>query len=138
MDSTSLQTLSVKISCQSDSIWFKRGKKVFQRRYVTIDETWIHHYTPETKGSSAEWTGVGQSCPKRPKTEKWAGKVMASVFYDAMVFFVSTILRKVKPLKMTITWNYWIDSAQKSRKNGLTCKRKKCCFTRTMHRATSP
>ena len=28
---------------------FKRGKKNFLRRYMTMDETWIHHYTPETK-----------------------------------------------------------------------------------------
>ena len=27
----------------------KRGREDFLRRYVTIDETWIHHYTPETK-----------------------------------------------------------------------------------------
>ena len=47
---------------------FKRGKKDFLRRYVTIDETWIHHYTPKTKGSSAEWTVAGDSLPKRPKT----------------------------------------------------------------------
>ena len=40
---------------------FKRGKKDFLRRYVTMYETWIHHYTPETKISSA-------------------GKGMASVF----------------------------------------------------------
>ena len=33
---------------------FKRGKKDFQRRYVTIDETWIYHYTLETKRSSSE------------------------------------------------------------------------------------
>ena len=33
---------------------FKRGKKDFLRRYVTMDETWIHLYTPETKRSSAE------------------------------------------------------------------------------------
>ena len=46
-------------------------------------------------------------------------------------------MRKVKPLTVTIIWHYWIDKAQKSRKNGLTCKRKKCCSTKTMHRATS-
>ena len=45
-----------------------------------MDETWIHHSTPETKRSSAEWTAAGQSRPKRPKTQQWAGKVMASVF----------------------------------------------------------
>ena len=48
-----------------------------------MDETWIHHYTPETKKSSSDWTAAGENCPKRPKTQQWAGKVMASVFWDA-------------------------------------------------------
>ena len=46
-----------------------------------MDETWIHHYTPETKGSSAEWTVVSENRPKRPKTQMTA-KVLASVFWD--------------------------------------------------------
>ena len=33
---------------------FKRGKKDFLRWYVTMDEKWVHHYTPETKRSLAE------------------------------------------------------------------------------------
>jgi hypothetical protein len=28
---------------------FRKGKKSFMDRYVTIDETWIHDYDPETK-----------------------------------------------------------------------------------------
>ncbi|KAJ0178113.1 hypothetical protein K1T71_005936 [Dendrolimus kikuchii] len=56
---------------------FRRNKPVFLRRYVTMDETWIHHYTPESMRSSAEWTAVGEKRPKRPKTQMWAGKVMA-------------------------------------------------------------
>ena len=28
---------------------FKRNPKEFWRRFVTIDETWIHWYAPETK-----------------------------------------------------------------------------------------
>jgi len=28
---------------------FKRNPQDFWRRFVTVDETWIHHYTPETK-----------------------------------------------------------------------------------------
>ena len=31
----------------------------------------------------AEWTTAGESRPKGPKTQQWAGKVMASVFWDA-------------------------------------------------------
>ena len=53
---------------------FKRGEKDFLRRYVTMDKTWIHHDTPETRRSSAEWTAVGESRPKRSKTQQWAGQ----------------------------------------------------------------
>ena len=48
-----------------------------------MDETWIHHYTPEIKRSSAEWTAAGESRPKLAKTQQWAGKVMGPVFRDA-------------------------------------------------------
>ena len=49
---------------------FKRGGKDFLRQYVTMDETWIHDYTPETKRSSAEWKAAGESHPMRPKTQQ--------------------------------------------------------------------
>ena len=48
---------------------FKRGKKDFLRQYVTMDEIWIHHYTPETKMLSAEWTAASESRLMRPKTQ---------------------------------------------------------------------
>ena len=71
---------------------FRRNKPNFLRRYVTMDETWIHHYTPEPKRSSAKWTAVGEKRPKRPKTQMWASKVMASVFWDAHgVFFIDAV-----------------------------------------------
>lgn len=62
---------------------FNRNKQDFLRRYVTMDETWIHHHTPESNRQSAEWTAAGEPRPKRPKSQKSAGKVMASVFWDA-------------------------------------------------------
>ena len=42
-----------------------------------MDEIWIHHFTPESNRPSAE------SRLKRPKTQTFAGKVSASVFWDA-------------------------------------------------------
>ena len=33
---------------------FQSNKKDFFMRYVTMDETWIHHYTPESNRQSAE------------------------------------------------------------------------------------
>ncbi|EFN79443.1 hypothetical protein EAI_11368, partial [Harpegnathos saltator] len=31
---------------------FKQNKIDFKRRFITVDETWIHHYTPERKEPS--------------------------------------------------------------------------------------
>ena len=83
---------------------YKRGKKNFLRRYMTMDETWIHHYTLETKRSSAEWTAAGDSRPKRPKTQEWAGKFMASLLWDAYGILFIDFLKKGK----TINSNYYI------------------------------
>ena len=57
--------------------------KEFLCKYVTMDETWIHHFTVESNRQSAEWTAAGESYPKQPKTQTSAGKVLATVFWDA-------------------------------------------------------
>ena len=54
----------------------------FLRRYITVNETWIHHYTPETKEQSKQWVFKGEHAPKT-KMVKSACKVMATVFWDA-------------------------------------------------------
>ena len=77
---------------------FKRGKNNFLRQYVTMVEAWTHHYTPQTKRSSAEWTTACESRPKRPKTQQSAGKVMASVFWDALGILSIDYLEKSKTI----------------------------------------
>ena len=47
---------------------FRRNKSEFWRRLITVDETWIHHYTPETKVQSKQWTAKGEPAPKKAKT----------------------------------------------------------------------
>ena len=50
---------------------------------VTVDETWISHNTPTSKGESMEWHHA--QSPKRPRKFKQtasAQKLMASVFWD--------------------------------------------------------
>ena len=59
---------------------FQKNPKDFKRRFVTVDETWIHYYTPETKQQSKQWVTKGESAPKKAKTVPSAGKVMATVF----------------------------------------------------------
>lgn len=62
---------------------FNRNPSEFVSRLVTMDETWIHHYTPESKQQASYWVGPRESRAKRPMTQQSAGKVLASVFWDA-------------------------------------------------------
>ena len=62
---------------------FKRNPKEFLRSFVTVDETWIHHYTSEMKEQSKQWTSPGKCAPKKAKTVPSAGKVMATVFWNS-------------------------------------------------------
>ena len=82
---------------------FKRNPKEFLRRYVTVDETWIHWYTPETKEQSKQWTAPGEPAPKKAKTVPSAGKVMATVFWDSKGVIYINYLEKGK----TITGLYY-------------------------------
>ena len=63
--------------------YFYRNWKQFLHRFVTMNETWIHHYTPES-----------ESAPKHPKTQQSAGKHMASVFLNANAAIFIDYLKK--------------------------------------------
>ena len=47
---------------------FNKNKTDFVRRFITMDETWIHHYTPEYKQQSKQWTESGCSAPKKKRS----------------------------------------------------------------------
>jgi len=59
---------------------FKRNEKDFLRRFITVDKTWVHHYIPETKEQSKQWTEKDESTPKKAKMIPSAEKVMATIF----------------------------------------------------------
>ncbi|KAF7266620.1 hypothetical protein GWI33_020120 [Rhynchophorus ferrugineus] len=46
----------------------KRNKLEFMHRYVTMDETWLHHFTPKSNRQSSELTAYDEFAPKRGKT----------------------------------------------------------------------
>ena len=107
------------------------------RKYVTMDETWIHHFTPESERQSAEWTVAGKSRPKRPKTKTLAGKVLASVFWDAQGILFFDYLEKGR----TINSEYYIallvrlkdEIAKKTASNEeerALLPRRRCSFTK--------
>ncbi|UYV80850.1 hypothetical protein LAZ67_19001985 [Cordylochernes scorpioides] len=59
---------------------FEANPEEFVSRFVTMDETWAHHFTPESKQQSMQWRHSGSPPPKKAKTVPSAGKVMVSVF----------------------------------------------------------
>jgi hypothetical protein len=48
----------------------------FFNSIVTINETWIHIYDPETKEQSKEWRHIGSPHPKKFMTGKSSSKLL--------------------------------------------------------------
>ena len=80
-----------------------RSKDDFLLRLVTVDETWVHYYEPENKAQSRQWVGPGSPRPKKFKTQPSAGKVMATVFWDAK----GVIMLDFLPKRSRITGVYY-------------------------------
>jgi hypothetical protein len=38
---------------------FNKNKTDFVHRFITMDNTWIYHHTPESKQQSKQWTEAG-------------------------------------------------------------------------------
>ncbi|XP_060822306.1 histone-lysine N-methyltransferase SETMAR-like [Bombus pascuorum] len=68
--------------CQELSARFSEEGDTFLNRIVTCDETWVHHYTPESKQASMEWRRKEEAAPVKAKTRLSDGKVLATVFFD--------------------------------------------------------
>jgi len=87
---------------------FKRNPKAFLR-FVTVDETWIHHYTSETKEQSKQWTKSGESVPKKAKTANRPERSWPPFFGIREALFSPTIWRREGQSRDTVLI-YWTDS----------------------------
>jgi len=61
---------------------FQRNPDKFLRRFITVDETWIHYFTSEAKEQSKQWTSPDEPALKKAKTVKSTGEMMAIVFLE--------------------------------------------------------
>ena len=78
----------------------------FVRKFVTMDETtWVHHFMPESKQQSVQWTEAGYPAPTKANSVSSAGKVLASVFWDAKGILLIDYLNKCK----TITREHYVN-----------------------------
>ena len=75
----------------------------FHTRFVTGEETWLHHWDPDTKKESMQWKHPGSPPPKKFRTQPSASKLMTTVFLDSKWI----ILIDYKPAGTSITGEYY-------------------------------
>ncbi|GFT96620.1 mariner transposase [Trichonephila clavipes] len=65
-----------------------------------VDETWLHHFPPESKRSSSEWTACGEPTPKHAKVQQRAGKLTLDIVWMKGMSIVTPLHngQKVKDL----------------------------------------
>ena len=71
---------------------------LFLKRIVTGDETWIHHYDPQSKQQSMQWKHTSSPSSRKFNVQASAGKIMCIIFWDAE----GTLLIDFMPQKVTI------------------------------------
>jgi hypothetical protein len=97
-----------------------------------MDETWIHMYNSETKEQSKERRHSGSPRPKKFKTQKLSGKVLAFVFWGQDGILLVDYLEK----GATITVEYCVALLDKLKQQLISKRRgklsKETCFFKTM------
>jgi len=107
----------------------------FLRRYVTMDETWAHHFEPETKQQSKQWKHVTSPTPVKFRKIASAGKIRASVFWMRVYWWLTT-WREERLLLVFTTLNWSRNFGRLARRNNAERWVTVYCFIKTMHLPT--
>ena len=92
------QKLTRLVMSEANLARFEADPDRFFERFLTQDECWVHHFEPEIKRQSMQWKHSTSPAPKKTKVVSSAGKVMASVFWDAKRIVFIDYLRKGKTI----------------------------------------
>jgi hypothetical protein len=57
----------------------------FLERIVTVDETWVHHYEPESKAQRVAWKCQTSPVAMKFKSQPPADKIILTVFWNVEV-----------------------------------------------------
>ncbi|XP_048259430.1 histone-lysine N-methyltransferase SETMAR-like [Haliotis rufescens] len=106
----------------------------FLKRFVTMDETWVHHFELESKQQSKQWKHVTSPTPKKAKSVPSAGKVMASVFWDSE----GVIMVDWLPKGCTVTGAYYVELLRQLREKIKVTRRGKLTKGGLYHHDNAP
>lgn len=100
------------------------------QKFVTIDETWLHHFQLEIKQQAKQWKHAGCPALKKAKRVMSAGKVMALLFRDAEGVLLISYLAKYQ----TVTGAYYANLLWQVKKY----IKRKCCGKVLFHQHNVP
>ena len=106
----------------------------FVLRYVTVDETWIYYYDPESKQQSKQWKPRGSNPPLKFKAQRSADKVLATIFWDADGIIFIDYLEKGK----TINGAYYANLIRRLRQELIKKRRGKVTRGVLLHQDNAP
>jgi len=92
--------------CQSSEQhleYFRRDRNDFLPRLVTMDETWLYHYDPETKQQSMDWRLSGSPRPKNSERKNPLEKFSPQFFGIKTVSSSLIIFQRAKLSTRSIT-----------------------------------
>lgn len=79
------EQMQKRVDCATDFLKLigKGGPRSKLHRIITMDETLISLFTPETKNQSKQWLPVGEPAPTKAKVQASRNKRMALAFFDS-------------------------------------------------------
>ena len=124
--------------CQSSEqlLEFWRDPNDFLPRLVTMDETWLYHYDPETKQQSMERHHSGSPRSKKFRVQKSAKKFSPRFFGIKMASSSLTIFRRVELSTRSITHLCWCKWRTFWKQNAAGRSPRGSCSCTTMPRVT--
>ena len=107
--------------CSRHLAHYREEGNNFLQQIVTSDETWIHHYEPESKRQSMQWKHPSSPVAKIFKTQLLsAGKLMLTVFWDSQ----GPILETYQERGTNVTSATYCDMLQRELKSTIRSKRR--------------
>ena len=107
--------------CQSSEQlleFIRRDPNDFLSRLVTMDETWLYHYDPETKQQSMEWRHSFSRCPRKIPSAKIRWKISRFDFFGIKTASSTLIIfQRAKLSTRSITHLCWCNWRTFWRKN---------------------
>jgi len=87
--------------------FFRRDPNDFLLRLVTMDETWLYHYGPETKQQSVVWRHSGSPSPNNSECKNLLEKFSPQFFVIKMASSLLIIFQRAKLSMWRITHLCW-------------------------------